>query len=311
MNFELLHGDCLELMKSLPDESVDAVVTDPPYPMIDRPYGKMTVSEWQSMMYEHIIPHVKRVLKPSGSAVFILQPNMEKVGVMRSWLWEIMVFITRTWNLIQDVYWWNITTIPNVYVRRDIGLLRSSVKYCVWCGPSNCYRNQSAVLWSESFSQTQFRTENRAKNVREDRPSGNSINKLRTIQISEERGGVTPYNLLPIANSDSVSSGGAYGHPAATPLLLMDWWVRYITRPNDLVLDPFMGSGTTGVACRQLGRRFIGMELHEEYFKIAHQRILGEAWEEYVGEEVVKESGSRKADEQLDLFRGTRNELSY
>jgi len=100
-------------------------------------------------------------------------------------------------------------------------------------------------------------------------------------------------------------------HPTVKPIQLMNYLLDLTTQEGDLVLDPFMGSGTTGVACRQLGRRFIGMELQPDYFNIAHQRILGEAWEEEVGEEEVKESGGGEEDEQLDLFRGTRNEVSY
>ena len=76
-------GDCVDWLRTLPDASVDAVITDPPYPEIDRPYGRLTESEWWSLIVEGVIPEVRRILKPTGSAVFILQPNSRKVGSMR------------------------------------------------------------------------------------------------------------------------------------------------------------------------------------------------------------------------------------
>jgi DNA modification methylase len=75
-------GDCRDLLKTLGDGSVDAIITDPPYPEITRDYGRMTEVEWHEMM-RGVVAEARRVLKPSGSAVFILQPNSRKVGSMR------------------------------------------------------------------------------------------------------------------------------------------------------------------------------------------------------------------------------------
>lgn len=90
-------------------------------------------------------------------------------------------------------------------------------------------------------------------------------------QAAAERGGVTPFNLLPV--SASGAGGGHWGHPASTPEPLCDWWVRYLTRPGDLILDPFFGSGTVGVAALKAGRRCIGIEAKTEYVRIARQRV--------------------------------------
>lgn len=84
---------------------------------------------------------------------------------------------------------------------------------------------------------------------------------------------MTPFNLIPMANADSANSGGAVGHGAATPMNLCDWWVRYITPPGGLVLDPFMGSGTMALACIKTGRQFIGFEQSPEYAAIANSRV--------------------------------------
>lgn len=263
------HMDALSLLRGLRAGSVDAIIGDPPYAEIDRDYGRLTEQQWQDLMYPLVI-EARRVLKPHGSAVFILQPNMERLGKMRLWLWEFMVYCGREWNIIQDAYWWNFTVAPTVHVNRDHGLLRPSVKYCVWLGNSDAYRNQSAVLWKPSDAMLAMSNEDRALHYL---PSGLSMRNSRIADTFKERGGTTPFNLLPISNANSVSSAGAFGHGAGTPAELMNWWLRYITRPNDVVIDPFMGSGTLALEARSMGRRFIGSEKDVKSVNVARQRL--------------------------------------
>lgn len=275
MAWTIHHGDSVETLCRLPSESVDSVVTDPPYAEIDRPYGRLTEPEWHRLM-DGAVAQVRRVLKPTGSAVFILQPNSERVGRMRPWLFEFMAKWVREWNMVQDAWWWNPTTPPTVHCQRKRGLMRPSVKPCVWLGAPDCYRNQDAVLWSPSES---TKAENREDRALHRLPSGQSMRRGRCAAASDERGGVTPFNLIPIANSDSFSSSGAHGHGAGTPFLLADWWVRYLTPAGGTMLDPFCGAGTMGVAAIRRGFDFIGIEKEAEYVGIAKARIA-EAEEE-------------------------------
>ena len=165
------HGNCLEILPSIKSNSIDAVICDPPYPEIDRDYGRFTEVEWFTLM-KGVCKEAKRVLKPTGSAMFVLQPNSKKVGSMRSWLFEFQVYICKTWNMIQDAYWWNVTSLPNVFTHRDIGLMRPSVKACIWCGPCDCYRNQDSVLRKESDDNQKQRLSNNTNNELKQSPSG-------------------------------------------------------------------------------------------------------------------------------------------
>jgi len=264
----LYHGDVLNVLPALPDASVDAIISDPPYPMIARDYGTLTEFEWSVMMVE-VCKQAQRILKPTGSAVFILQPNSKKVGSMRGWLWEFMAWVCREWNMVQDVWWWNIAAMPTVHCNRDRGLTRPSVKACVWCGPSNCYRDQNAVLWQESDAS---KATDISKRILKYHPSGAHVNKGRMVATARKRGGATPYNLIPLANTDSVSSAGAYGHGAGTPLHLADWWTRYIVPPKSTVLDCFCGAGTMGIAALLHGHKFIGIDKEAEYLDITIER---------------------------------------
>jgi len=268
MTVELFCGDCLDILPTIPSASVDCVITDSPYPHIKRDYGTWTTEEWWALIVEGVVPEVRRILKSTGSAVFILQPNSEHVGQMRGWLWEFMAWVCREWNMVQDAYWWNMTAQPCVYTHRDKGLMRPSVKPCVWMGAPSCYRNQNAILWGAG---DWLKTQKTSERALERMPSGYTVRRGRVAATSLERGGVTPFNMIPVpVNSNGA---GAHGHGAGTPLKLADWWTRYICPPGGTVLDPFVGSGTMVLAALQNGCNGIGIDKEQRYIEIAQNRV--------------------------------------
>jgi hypothetical protein len=234
----------------------------------------MTEAAWAEMMHA-LVPEVRRVLKPQGSAVFILQPNSRKIGSMRPWLWRFMVYLCEEWNIVQDAYWWNITAMSGVHSGQG-RLMRPSVKYLVWCGSPDCYRNQDAVLWEESHRNKAERASERISNALKYGPSGYTIRREQMYEVAERRGGVTPFNLLPFANTDNQSSAGVYGHGAGTPYALADWWTRYICPHGGTVLDMFGGSGTMGLAAIANGCDFIGIEKMDKHFATMKARVEAE-----------------------------------
>ena len=149
---------------------------------------------------------------------------------------------------------------------------------CVWLGSDVCYRDQESVLWEETFENAKLRSQARARNKNSLRytTSKAHFRDIRVSKAAEERGGVTPYNILPISASNSVTSAGAYGHGAGTPLRVADWWTRYICPSGGTILDMFAGSGTMGIAAMQNKCKFIGIEKMAKYAELAHRRI-GEA----------------------------------
>lgn len=270
MGYQLFLADCLDVLPTIESASVDCVISDPPYPEISRDYGRMTESAWMEMMQE-VVRQTRRVLKPTGSAVFILQPNSRKVGSMRLWLWEFMVWAGREWNIVQDAYWWNYTAMPEAHAIQG-KLLRTSTKMCVWLGGIKCYRNQNAVLWSESDEYKAHRMARRALNPHRIHPGGHHKNEESFFATADKREGVTPFNLLPLSNG-SRWEAGAHGHGAGTPLKLADWWVRYICPPGGVVADWFSGTGTMGLAALQNGCSYIGIERMAKYHEVAQQRL--------------------------------------
>ena len=270
----LILGDCTTELKALPDASVDCVITDPPYPCIKRSYGTWTETEWFSMM-RVVVPECMRILKPTGSAVFILQPNSERVGRMRTWLWEFMLWVGKEWGIVQDAWWLNDKAMPEAHSIQG-RLMRPSVKACIWVGAPGCYRNQDAALWEESQSVKLRRIAERSSGrigKRKNSPSGHGVNTLTKFNAAESRGGVSPLNVFVANHERSQSSAGAHGHGAGTPGKLCDWWLRYLCPPGGIVLDPFSGSGTVALAALKQGKQAIGIERIEEYHRIAEKRI--------------------------------------
>ncbi len=267
MTWTIHEGDSRALLPTLPAASVDLLLADPPYPEISRPYGRLSETEWHGLM-DVVVAEAKRLLKPSGSAVFVLQPNSKHVGQMRLWLWEFLIRTAQTWNLVQDVYWWNCCALPTVHCHRDNGLMRPSVKACLWFGAPDCYRDQGQVLLPISEGMMRKR-----RVALEYRPSGYAMRDQRCKETAIARGGTTPFNLLPIAATDSQGSSAVRGHGARTPYRLCEWWTRYACPPGGTVLDPFCGAGTVGLAAIKNGRHFIGIEKEPAYCEVAKKRL--------------------------------------
>lgn len=280
--YGLHHGCCLPWLDAIYEAHgacADALITDLPYAEIDRDYGRMSEPEWEEFAHG-VVRKGLRVLKPSGSAVFIIQPNSKRVGRMRAWAFRFMAWCADDLEretggrigIVQDAWWWNIAAAPTVHCRRENGLMRTSLKPTVWVGPEDCYRSQESVLWSESERNAALRTA--ARTGVEKRPSGQSFNLAAVSAAAIERGGVTPFNVLPVANTNSSNSAGAHGHGAGTPYDVASWWVRYLCPKGGLVIDSCGGDMTVGVAARRWGARFLGCEKMAKHYRSGELNMM-------------------------------------
>jgi hypothetical protein len=270
-------ADCRDVLPLLPTGSFDLVFTDPPYPEISRAYGRWTEAEWWELM-RAVVPGCMRLLKPTGSAVFVLQPNSERVGRMRTWLWEFQLWVAKTWGVVQNAYWWNVCALTTAGACAG-GLMKDAVKACVWVGPPDCFRDQAAVLWGEAELTTARRQAVRAGKQCHSRPSpsGHHTDNRRMFAAAARRGGVVPMNLLPIPNAVPADSAGSNGHGAGTPFNLCWWWVRYLCPPGGAILDPFSGTATTGLAAMKHGCDYAGIEVIPEHHATARRRLADAA----------------------------------
>lgn len=233
----LMHGDCLELMAAIPDGSIDCCITDPPY-------GDTSLS-WDSRC-DGWITHVARALKPNasiwvfGSLRFLvpLFQEMERNGFRYS----------------QDIVWEK-QNGTGFHADRFRRVHEHVVMF---------YRG----AWRDVYHTTQYTMDATAKTVRRKTRPTHTGHIERGHYVSQDGGPRLMRSVLQIRNEH-----GCAVHPTQKPVELLEHLVRYSCPEGGSVVDCFTGSGTTGVACMNTGRSFIGIERDAGYFDIACQRI--------------------------------------
>ena len=240
----LLHGDCLELMKSIPDNSIDCIVTD-------LPYGT-TVCKWDNIIpFDKMWPEVERVIKKNGATcLFGVEPFSSTLRVSNlknfkyDWFWkkskafDFMNAKNKPMNIIETISIFSNGTTANrsknrmPYYPQGLKPFGKTVKRCLDT------KEQEHGLARKSHKSEVFR------------------------EFTNY-----PNQFLEFA------SQGKTVHPTQKPVALLEYLIKTYTLENETVLDFTMGSGSTGVACKKLNRKFIGIEKEEKYFNIAKERI--------------------------------------
>lgn len=266
-------GDSLEIMARLPAESVDLVVTSPPFPLTFRKKKPYT-SVGEDGFVAWFIPYAeqcRRLLKSGGSFIIDLGGVWNK-GTPTKSLYQHRLLVALCdqlgFHYAQDFYWYNPAALPApaewVNVRRI--RVKSAVDLVYWLGKTESPKaSNRAVL--KAYSRDMLRLIERGYRAKE-RPSGHNI----TGKFQKNLGGSIPPNLLEFGNNDSNSSylkacalAKLPVHPARFPSALPEFFIKLCTDADDVVLDPFAGSNVTGDAAQRLGRRWIAVELAEEF----------------------------------------------
>lgn len=236
----LLHGDCLKLMESIPDKSIGCIICD-------LPYGQ-TQNKWDSQLpLDQLWIQYRRITKEN--AAIILFGN----GMFTA---ELMMSNPKEWryNLIWE------KTLPVGFLNARRMPLRSHEDICIFYQKLPVYNPQM----SHGHKRKTVSASARAK-------SGHSTNYGKFIEActydSTDR---FPKSVWRFAQDKQRSAL----HPTQKPVALIEELIKTYTNAGDTVLDNCMGSGTTGIACRNLGRKFIGIELDKDYYEIARKRIL-------------------------------------
>lgn len=239
MKIDLMQGDCLELMKTIPDESVDLVLCDPPY--------GTTACKWDSVIpLEPMWKELKRVTrKDSAIVLFASQPFTSLLVSSNFEMFKYQWY----WNKNKSTGFLNAKKQP---LRRVEDICVKYTKQPVY----NAQKSQGGKPVNNFYSRSAGSTTGKVNNS----PGGGQTDRY-------------PVNTLdfPVLNNDG--SKGERFHPTQKPVELMEYLIKTYTNEGMTVLDFTMGSGTTGVACKNLNRNFIGIEKDEKYFQIASDRI--------------------------------------
>jgi site-specific DNA-methyltransferase (cytosine-N4-specific) len=267
-------GDSPELLKRLPDNCVDLVVTSPPFALLrQKAYGNKDQSEYVEWLCR-FGAEVRRVLRETGSFVLDLGGAYQRGVPVRS-LYPYRVLLKMCdeigFYLAEEFFWYNPAKLPSPieWVNKRKLRVKDSVNTVWWLSKSEWPKadvRQVLAPYSERMK-TLLKNPD-AFYKPKDRPSGHDISK----GFGSDNGGAIPSNLLQIPNTESNSSYlrlsklvGIEAHPARFPAALPEFFIKLLTTEGDLVLDIFAGSNTTGKVAEQLGRRWIAMEIDAGY----------------------------------------------
>ena len=238
---ELIQGDCLEKMKDIPDKSIDMI-------LCDLPYGT-TACKWDTIIpFEPLWKEYKRIIKdnraivltasqPFTSALVMSNPKMFKY----EWIW----FKNVPTGMAQSRY------APMKYHESILVFSKSPIKVF------NKIMEERVGKGKDCYNYEHYCGENNHVKM-------NKVKKFYDAKLVNPSS-VLLFNVAP-NRKDKL-------HPTQKPVALFEYLIKTYTNEGDLVLDNCAGSGTTGVACKNLNRNFIGIELDPEYFKIAENRI--------------------------------------
>ena len=299
---KLIHGDYLKIMREMADNSVDVIVTDPPY-------GILKHRIEQPIDITAFFQESLRILKPNSFIVYFgRQPTLTD--------WNSIAF--KYFRYKQEIIWYkrqrasplhdmgqmfeNIIVATkgnkkfNEIYRPYCDVKESLAEFEHWKNLDKlfsvvrCLFKEKATFDEAKEFLIASKDELASRFYRYTTPSNDSSSMRSDMaclhtnlsHLHKIMYGIKPQNLISFTPHNKQSrdmSGEGKGdhnikHPTVKPIQLMEYLIDLVSRKNQVVLDPFMGSGTTGLACWNTGRDFIGVEIFEEYFEIAQQRIL-------------------------------------
>lgn len=241
----LIKGECIEVMKTIQDNSIDAIITDPPY--------GTTACKWDSVIdFELMWEQLNRIIKPNGAILLfgsepfsssLRMSNIEKYKY--DWIWE--------------------KSMPS-------GMGNSSFMPMKYHETISVFVNESKPTYNKIMMERSEAGKVRAKTPIQSKSESNQYKKADQEPKQYSVNKVNPKSILKF-NSVSNAPKGNKLHPTQKPIALMEYLIKTYTNENETVLDFTMGSGSTGVASKNTNRNFIGIELDDNYFNIAKQRI--------------------------------------
>lgn len=260
----VVRGDCLEVLPKLPDASVNLIVTSPPYADSRKnSYGGIHPDKYVEWFLP-IAGELKRVLKSDGS--FILNIKEKVVdGERHTYVLELILALRRQgWLWTEEYLWHKKNCAPGKWPNR----FRDSWERCLHLTKQKKFKmNQEAVMVpTGEWAKTRLKKLSENDSRRFNSQAGSGFGKNIANWLGREM--AYPSNVLHLA-----TECGNKNHSATFPKELPAWFIKLFTDENDVVLDPFAGSGTTCIAAIELNRRCVGIEVKDEYHRLALENV--------------------------------------
>lgn len=246
---DLKQGNCLELMKEIPSKSIDLI-------LCDLPYGT-TKNKWDSVIdLELLWKQYNRIIKDNGVILLFAQTPFDKV-----------LGVSNLENLRYEIIWQK--TAPTGFLNAKKMPMKAHENILVFYKKLPTYNPQMTKGHPRKVSSKSSRKKSVERHQEKSEVLASNYNSYGESQVDYDSTERYPLSVQVFAKDQQKENY----HPTQKPVALLEWLLRTYTNEGDLVLDNCMGSGSTGVACVNTNRNFIGMELTEQYFEIAKERI--------------------------------------
>lgn len=278
----IIQADSLDVLAKIKEKSVDLIMTSPPFGLVrKKDYGNADADEYLEW-FKPFAESFKRVLKENGSLAIDIGGSWIPGQPTRSlYHFKLLLMLCEDFgfHLAQEFYWWNPAKLPTpaewVTVRRI--RVKDAVNCIWWLSPSPWPRADNRRVLQPYSDSMKDLLKNGYKAKK--RPSGHNISE----KFSRNNGASIPPNLIALAHTESNSYYLRYckenniePHPARYPSEIPEYFIRMLTDENDLVIDPFAGSCVTGEVCERLNRKWICVDMVEDYLKGALGRFKRE-----------------------------------
>ena len=250
--YQLYLNDAEEQLKSMEDNTIDLVVTSPPY---DNLRSYMGVGDtWNHDKFCAIAKELYRVIKPGGVVVWVVNDKTEKGSETGTSFRQALHFIDIGFNLNDTMIWQKTNPMPQVKQPRYNQVFEYMFVFSKGSPKTFNPIMEPCKCAGQVYDST-------CKNM-----GGENGRTHKTFNVNKEKVKSNIWNIAVAQNKTS--------HPAVYPIQIALDHISSWSNEGDVVLDPFMGSGTTGLAALELNRRFIGIEMCEEYFNLSKDRIF-------------------------------------
>jgi len=261
----IIHGDCEEVLKRFPDHFFDLIFTSPPY--ADRrkkTYGGVKPDEY----VDWFLPKAEqfaRVLKPTGTFILNIKERVVN-GERHTYVIELILRLREQgWLWTEEFLWHKKNCYPGKWPNR----FRDSWERLLQFNKErkfNMYQ-EAVMVPVGDWATTRLASLSETDRSRDESKVGSGFGKNVSKWIGRDK--VYPTNVVHMATECSNR-----GHSAAFPVNLPRWFIKLFTQQGDWVLDPFVGSGTTAIAAKNLGRNYIGIDVNEEYCQVSRERVV-------------------------------------
>lgn len=261
----IIHGDCEEILKEFPDDCIDLIVTSPPYADSRKTtYGGIHPDKY----VEWFLPKTKeflRVLKPTGT--FILNIKEKAVnGERHTYVIEIILNMRKQgWLWTEEFVWHKKNCYPGKWSNR----FRDAWERCLQFNKNKEFDmyQEAVMVPMGDWAKTRLTTLSETDKIRDESKSKSGFGKNVSKWVGREM--AYPTNVLHLATECYNRN-----HSATFPFSLPEWFIKLFTKVGDVVLDPFVGVGTTAIMANSMNRNYIGIDIKKEYCELAEKQIL-------------------------------------